>query len=165
MVSWVDITPTILDWAGVKKPAVLPGRSVLPILEEEKPQGWDVVYGSHEFHEITMYYPMRMIRTRQYKYLLNLAHQLDFPVAQDLYDSKTWRSMLQSNAKMLGERSLESFVHRPHEELYDLEKDPKELHNIAADPKDAEVLADLRKRLKEWQQATNDPWVVKYTHE
>jgi N-sulfoglucosamine sulfohydrolase len=165
MVSWVDVTPTILDWAGVKKPAGLPGRSVLPILEEEKPQGWDVVYGSHEFHEITMYYPMRMIRTRQHKYLLNLAHQLDYPVAADLYGSKTWQSMLQGNAKMLGERSLEGFVHRPREELYDLEKDPKELHNVAGDPKYAEVLADLRKRLKDWQQATKDPWVVKYTHE
>jgi N-sulfoglucosamine sulfohydrolase len=165
MVSWVDVTPTILDWAGVKKPAVLPGRSVLAILEEEKPQGWDVVYGSHEFHEITMYYPMRMVRTRQHKYLLNLAHQLDYPVAADLYGSKTWQSMLQSKTQMLGERSLESFVHRPREELYDLEKDPKELHNVAGDPKYAEVLADLRKRLKDWQQATKDPWVVKYTHE
>jgi N-sulfoglucosamine sulfohydrolase len=165
MVSWVDITPTILDWAGVKAPKVLPGRSVLPILEEEKPKGWDVVYGSHEFHEVTMYYPMRMVRTRQHKYLLNLAHQLDYPVAADLYDSKTWQSMLRRDAKMLGERSLESFVHRPREELYDLEKDPNELHNVAGDPKYAEVLADLRKRLKSWQQATKDPWVVKYTHE
>jgi N-sulfoglucosamine sulfohydrolase len=55
MVSWVDVMPTILDWSGVKPPAGLAGRSVLPILEQEKPQGWDVVYGSHQFHEVTMY--------------------------------------------------------------------------------------------------------------
>ena len=36
---------------------------------------------------------------------------------------------------------------------------------MAGDPEYAAVLADLRKRLKEWQQATKDPWVVKYTHE
>jgi N-sulfoglucosamine sulfohydrolase len=39
------------------------GRSLLPILEEENPKGWDEVYGSHVFHEITMYYPVRTIRT------------------------------------------------------------------------------------------------------
>jgi N-sulfoglucosamine sulfohydrolase len=54
MVSWIDIMPTILDWTSTKGPANLPGRSILPILEEEKPTGWDVVYGSHQSHEITI---------------------------------------------------------------------------------------------------------------
>src|SRR6478672_11643606 len=38
-VSWVDITPTILDFAGVKPARIqkLHGRSFLPILEQEKP--------------------------------------------------------------------------------------------------------------------------------
>jgi N-sulfoglucosamine sulfohydrolase len=53
LVSWVDVLPTILDWAGLKAPAKLPGRSLLPILEEEDPPGWDEVYASHCFHEVT----------------------------------------------------------------------------------------------------------------
>src|SRR5262249_61908982 len=81
LVSWVDVLPTILDWAQVKAPAELPGRSLLPILDEESPKGWDTVYGSHQCHEVTMYYPMRMLRTREYKYILNLAHKLDYPFA------------------------------------------------------------------------------------
>ena len=44
-------------------------------------------------------------------------------------------------------------------------KDPHEVKNLVADPRYAETLADLRKQLKEWQQKTKDPWVVKYTHE
>jgi N-sulfoglucosamine sulfohydrolase len=55
MASWVDVLPTILDWTGVKGPTNLPGRSLLPILDQEKPEGWDVVYGSHQCHEVTMY--------------------------------------------------------------------------------------------------------------
>src|SRR5205814_3600026 len=43
MASWTDITPTALDWAGVKQPEAVPGRSLLPVLEQEKPAGWDVV--------------------------------------------------------------------------------------------------------------------------
>jgi N-sulfoglucosamine sulfohydrolase len=54
MVSWIDVLPTILDWAGVKAPPALMGRSVLPILEEENPKGWDTVYGSHQCHEVTI---------------------------------------------------------------------------------------------------------------
>lgn len=39
LVSWVDVTPTILDWAGAKGPAYsLPGRSLMPVLEQEPPR-------------------------------------------------------------------------------------------------------------------------------
>jgi N-sulfoglucosamine sulfohydrolase len=168
MVSWVDVAPTILDWAGVKAPAAqtaMMGRSFLPILEEEDPKGWDVVYGSHQCHEVTMYYPMRMIRTRTHQYILNLAHELEYPCAQDLYDSPTWQGVLKRGDKMIGSLSLDAYLHRPREELYDLDKDPNELNNVAADPKYADVLADLRSRLREWQMKTKDPWVIKYKHE
>src|SRR5205823_11585368 len=112
MVSWVDVAPTILDWAGVKAPAAqaaMMGRSFLPILEEEDPKGWDVVYGSHQCHEVTMYYPMRMIRTRTHKYIVNLAHPLEFPAAADLYGSPTWQGVLKRGDKMLGERTLAAY--------------------------------------------------------
>jgi N-sulfoglucosamine sulfohydrolase len=56
MVSWVDLAPTILEWTGARPPAryQLPGRSFLGILGEENPPGWDAVFLSHPFHEITM---------------------------------------------------------------------------------------------------------------
>src|SRR5262249_38740642 len=38
MASWTDIAPTILDWMGLKVPADMPGRSLLPILEQENPK-------------------------------------------------------------------------------------------------------------------------------
>lgn len=164
MVSWTDITPTVLDWCGVKPPA-LPGRSLLPLLEEENPAGWDEVFGSHQFHEVTMYYPVRMIRTRQYKYLLNLAHQLPYPHASDLWGSDTWQGILKRGDKMMGQRSVDQFINRPHEELYDLSSDPNELKNLAADPKYADVLTDLRKRCHHWREKTADPWLIKDKHE
>jgi N-sulfoglucosamine sulfohydrolase len=165
LVSWVDVLPTILDWTGVKGSRNLAGRSLLPILEEENPKGWDEVFASHVCHEVTMYYPMRMIRTRTHKYIRNLAHQLDYPCAQDLYDSPTWQGILKRGDRMMGNRTLEQYVHRPAEELYDLEKDPGELHNLAGEASTSTTLADLRKRLKGWQEKTNDPWLVKYRHE
>jgi N-sulfoglucosamine sulfohydrolase len=165
LVSWTDIAPTVLAWAGQKAPPAMSGRSLLPLLEGEKSKGWDVVYGSHQYHEVTMYYPIRMIRTRTHKYILNLAHQLPAPTAADLYDSPTWQGILKRGEKMLGLRSREAFEHRPKEELYDLTSDPNELKNLVSDPASEKVLADLRARLKEWQKKTQDPWLVKYEHE
>jgi N-sulfoglucosamine sulfohydrolase len=165
MVSWVDILPTLLEWAGVKAPASLAGRSFLGILEEENPKGWDRVYASHTFHEVTMYYPVRAVRTRTHKYIRNLAHKLDYPCAADLYNSPTWQGVLKRGERMLGRRSVEQYVHRPLEELYDLEKDPHELNNLAAEETHAKTLVELRQILRAWQEKTGDPWVVKYRHE
>jgi len=165
MVNWADIMPTVLDWAGVKPPYPLPGRSFLPVLEQEKTKGWDMIFASHVFHEITNYYPMRTVRTRQHKLILNLAHGLDYPFASDLYGSATWQGVLKRGDKMLGQRSVSSYVHRPREELYDLTADPNELKNVAGEAKYASVLADLRTRLKDWQEKTRDPWIVKYRYE
>jgi N-sulfoglucosamine sulfohydrolase len=162
MVSWVDITPTVLDWAGVKSDD-LPGRSVLNLLDADHGEGRDVVFGSHVQHEVTMYYPMRSIRTRHHKYILNLASGLEFPTAGDIFGSPTWQTILRKNE--MGSRDLAKFLNRPREELYDLEKDPNELKNVAAEPAYAGMLAELREKLKDWQKRTNDPWLVKYNHE
>jgi N-sulfoglucosamine sulfohydrolase len=108
---------------------------------------------------------MRTVRTRQHKYILNLAQPLDFPFASDLYGSRTWQGILKRGDKMMGQRSVEGYVHRPREELYDLEKDPNELKNVASDPKYADVLKDLRSRLKDWQEKTKDPWLSKRVYE
>ena len=43
------------------------------------------------------------------------------------------------------------------DELYDLEADPAEAHNLIADPAAQEVLRDLRSRLSAWMQRNGDP--------
>lgn len=163
MISYVDLAPTILDWCQAKGPTYkLPGRSILPILNEDNPKGWDSVFGSHQFHEITMYYPMRFIKTRNHKLIVNLAYKLDYPFASDLWASPTWQGILKRGDKMMGQRSVNQYLHRPLMELYDLQKDPNELKNVVNDPAYAEVLQDLRKQLVAWQQQTNDPWTILY---
>jgi N-sulfoglucosamine sulfohydrolase len=165
MASWTDIAPTVLDWAAVKPASAMAGKSLVPILEQEDAKDRDTVFASHQFHEITMYYPMRVVRTRTHKLILNLAHPLPYPFASDIYNSASWQGVLARKDTMLGKRSREAFEHRPREELYDLTKDPDELKNVAGDPAYADVLKDLRAKLKNWQTATKDPWLVKYRYE
>jgi len=165
MISWVDLVPTILEWTGTTAPPELQGRSFMGILDRENPTGWDTIYASHTFHEVTMYYPMRAIRTREYKYILNLAHKLDYPFASDLHASPTWQEVLASRGTKLGVRTVEAYVHRPREELYHLPTDPDEVKNLVGDPAHQKALEAFRAQLKDWQVRTKDPWVVKYKYE
>jgi N-sulfoglucosamine sulfohydrolase len=166
MVSWADLAPTVLDFAGVPfAVARFHGRSFLPILEESSPSGWDEVHASHTFHEITMYYPMRVVRTRRYKCILNLAHPLPFPFASDLEESATWQSVKALGSDRFGQRAVSAFIQRPRYELYDLERDPDEVTNLAGDPAHAAHFERLRRNLRTFQEQTGDPWVVKYRYE
>lgn len=161
MVSWVDIVPTILDWARVQPQGAqqFAGRSILPILQQADPQGWDRVFASHGFHEIQQYYPMRALRTRQYKYIANLAAPLEFPIAGDIASSATWRAILARPTAGLGARAVKAFLHRPPEELYDLQNDPSEVDNLAASPAHREVLEHMRAAMAKFRADTHDPWL------
>jgi N-sulfoglucosamine sulfohydrolase len=168
MVSWVDITPTILDFAGAELPegVAFHGRSFLPVFEQENPPGWDEIFASHTFHEVTMYYPMRVVRSGRYKLIWNIAHPLPFPFASDLWDSATWQTARRRGPDSLyGKRTIKSYEHRPRFELYDLEQDPDEVHNLAGDKSHHEVLADLQRKLVDFQQRTGDPWILKWRRE
>jgi N-sulfoglucosamine sulfohydrolase len=159
MVSWIDVAPTILDWARVSNTQPLPGRSILPILEQTNPPGWDRVFASHNFHEIQQYYPMRALRTREYKYIVNLAAPLEFPIAGDVASSPSWRAIEARPAVGLGTRTTQAFLHRPPEELYEVRKDPAEVRNLANDPAHRAVLERMRAEMKTFRQDTKDPWL------
>jgi N-sulfoglucosamine sulfohydrolase len=167
MVSWVDIAPTVLDFAGADegKPR-MQGRSFLALLANPEMPGWDEVYTSHTFHQVTMYYPVRGVRTRKYKLLWNLAHELTYPSASDLYQGATWQEALhQGSEGRYGQRRLGDYLHRPEFELYDLESDPGETKNLAGEASHAQTLAELKEKLNTFQQRTDDPWLHKWNYE
>jgi len=194
MVSWVDLAPTILQFAnvlddkgklnpstaqslGIAKvkgeqngrgltPGKFHGRSFLSVLEKEKTTGWDQVNASHTFHEITMYYPMRVVRERRYKLIWNIAHGLPYPFASDLWRAPTWQAQWkQGMSAPYGAKTVRSYIHRPAFELYDLQEDPHEGKNLANSSKHEELLGRLKKKLKAFQEQTNDPWVMKWRYE
>lgn len=166
MITWADITPTLLDFAGAPHdPAAFHGRSFLSAMQEEHPSGWDEVYGSHTFHEVTMYYPMRAIRTRRHKLIFNIAHPLEYPAASDLWSSTTWQAVLDRDIQQYGKRSVQAYLHRPRFELYDLENDPSETQNIADSEFAQSITQELKGKLRAFQQRTKDPWLLKWERE
>ena len=52
---------------------------------------------------------------------------------------------------------LWSMQKRPAEELYDLEKDPDQLKNVANEPSYDNIRHELATRLMQWRRSTQDP--------
>ncbi len=166
LVTWADITPTILDYAGVEPPKKgFHGASFLPSILSGEAGARGEVFLSHTFHEVTMYYPMRCVRGMRHKLIWNIAHQLPHPFASDIWGSDTWQAFLKSGAEVYGRRRVDAFLHRPEYELYDLETDPDECVNLAEAPEHRELLDAMKAKLRRFQEETKDPWVVKWEHE
>lgn len=166
LVNWVDFCPTMLDWCGVSHPDgedALPGRSLLPILEDDSPHPgngqWEETYYSHCFHEVTNYYPYRVLRRRRYKYVRNLAYQLETPLPSDLFRSISWTAVRDDNIQQLGDRQREDFVHQSREALFDMQNDPAESNNLIDDPELQDIANEMRRKVIEFRRKTKDPWL------
>ncbi|XP_058791353.1 N-sulphoglucosamine sulphohydrolase [Phymastichus coffea] len=171
MTSLLDITPTLLDWYGLtadrkvsKYLATLTGKSLLPLLEKEPNEdNTTAVFASQTHHEVTMYYPMRAIRTKKYKLIHNLNYKMPFPIDQDFYISSTFQDLL--NRTRLNESlrwyktDLKNYYYRPEWEMYDLKYDPEELNNIATKKSVEPIFEELKQKLMDWQKRTHDPWL------
>jgi len=166
MVSWLDLTPTILDFAGIDPTQLyFHGRSFKDIIEDEEPEGWDKIYASHTFHEVTMYYPMRVAQDRQYKLIWNIAWQLPYPFASDLWASSTWQGIHRAEEEYFGKRTVDTFINRPEFELYDMIEDPDEIVNLADDPAYSEVFESMKDDIRDFQLRTRDPWIIMWDQE
>ncbi|CAG8374401.1 unnamed protein product [Penicillium salamii] len=166
MVSYIDILPTLLEYSNHPNPnnPARIGRSFLPVLAETSVlDDWSQIFGSHTFHEVTNYWPTRMMRNRRYKYHRNIAWRLDFPFAADIYGSLTWEEIRNADTspKMIGSRLLKDYFFRPAEELYDINDDPNEVRNLAKDPEYQSVLEELRTAVEKWQRRTEDAWLYR----
>ena len=165
-VSWVDLTPTILEYTGTPfNTDDFHGRSFLNVLQNPDAEGAGEVYASHTFHEVTMYYPMRVIRTKKFKLIYNIASGLEYPFASDLYASSTWQGILELGLQKYGQRTVDAYLNRPEFELYDLEEDPHEINNLALKNTHTEILDALKARIVHFQERTKDPWIYKWRYE
>lgn len=177
-VSHIDFAPTFLEATGTSAPKSLVGRSLLPMLVSGKSGKIEAdrerVFLGRERHanarQNALGYPSRAVRTRDFLYITNLAPERwpagdpsEVPQAPqgtysdiDAGPTKTW--MLE-NADSNGVSKLWplSFQKRPREELYDLQKDPDQLVNIADQAEYAQQKAQLKESLQAWRQATSDP--------
>ncbi len=167
LISWTDLTPTILEWANVNtEKTSFHGASLEPLVSNPGTADWRrEIYASHTFHEITNYYPMRVLRTKKYKFIYNIAWKLDYSFASDLWACPSWQAVLRDGASHFGSRSVDNYIQRPCFELYDLEEDPQELENLAEKPEYRQLIDEFKDKLQKFQKQTSDPWLHKWQYE
>lgn len=160
LVSTVDLVPTILEATGAKRPPVLAGRSLMPLMTKEDPKWREYLFAEYHGHYPPLYFPQRTVRDDRYKLIVNLLQDRSNPVA-DICTSSAQPSYV-SKADVAAaapdvRQAYSTWSDAPPIELYDLENDPYEMRNRADDPHLATVKARLLDALRQWQQRTQDP--------
>ena len=138
LIGNIDYVPTILEIAGIPKPAeqIFDGESFLPIVKGENNVPWrDAIY-LEVGHS-------RAVRTDKWKYLtVRYA-----PSTQKMIDAGTlgrqpWHADTVFDLQAVAEKNHPFYWDM--DQLYDMENDPTEQKNLIADPKYAEVLKELK---------------------
>lgn len=102
---------------------------------------------------------IRSVRSARFKYLRNFYPTRPYLQPNRYKDDKAIvqaMRRLHAEKKLTPEQSLIMAETRPREELYDLQADPHELRNLAADPAHAATLARHRTALNDWLTRTDD---------
>jgi arylsulfatase A-like enzyme len=144
-VSHLDVYPTLCDLSGAEHPDWLQGTSLMPLVRGEVESLHDAIFAETTYH--AAYQPHRAIRTERWKYIRRF-DEYPHPVLANCDDSDTKDLLVEAG---WGQREV------AEEQLYDLVLDPQEGRNLAYEPAQAEVAAELRGRLEAWMQETDDP--------
>lgn len=159
LISGEDITPTLLDAAGIAPAKGMSGRSFLPALRGQSYQSRPHVFAARLYHgnspfsdatKANQFDLSRAVRTNRYKLIYNCTPKMEYwPV--DSGNDPGWQQILRAHSagKLSPEHERAYFGPRPVFELYDLEKDPAELHNLAGRAELASIERDLKVALQE----------------
>ena len=108
---------------------------------------------------------MRVVRSKKFKFIWNIASPLTYPSASDIWGSPTWQAELRKKSEMFGNRKMDAYLHRPRFELYDLENDPHELVNLSEKEEFKDIVNGFCEKLKKFQKDTADQWLHKWVYE
>ena len=150
MVSNLDFAPLFTDLAGLPTPKEFQGRSFRPLLQGRTPSDWrqELYYRywmNRGDHNVAAHYGIR-----------TLTHKLVYYYYDGFNQPGTTH----------GPENCPSLLGRePEWELFDLEKDPREMNNVANDPAYAAIRRQLTDELHRLQAEYGDKPYVKDEYE
>lgn len=135
-VESVDVVPTFLETCGLAIPEAIQGRSLVPIIMNERPADWRTEV--HADWDFRFYWTPKQLGIPPEKCRGWMVRDTHF---------KYWH-----------------FNGMP-DVLFDLSEDPQELYNVAEDAEYTEVVQTYRLKLMDWRMSNEDVSRVAWTYE
>ena len=161
LVSTIDLAPTLLDVAGIAKPAPMYGESLLPLLLGDTTSSREHIFAEHHYKRSD--YHLFTIRSATHKLIYTAGENAHQPLGttRAAYTSPSWLALKEKQKAQELTPAQQRFFEDPRAqiELYDLAADPHELKNIADRPENQTIVRDLLERLQRWGRETNDPYL------
>lgn len=143
LVGFIDLAPTLLSTVGVEPPDWMQGLAFMGKYETPQPE---FAFGFRGRMD-ERYDMLRVARDKRYIYIRNyMPHKIYGQFIAYMFQTPTtqvWKSLYDRGEL----RPPQTFFWetKPAEELYDLENDPDEVHNLADSAQHQEILARLRR--------------------
>ena len=149
LVSTIDILPTMLRSARLPIPEALPGVALQDLDSGSSPPRKYI----HTFttgSSPNLLYLQFGIRDERYKLVYNPDRALN-RLAESRY----------RNSQLPADQHVQSFLHPPEYELFDLDRDPYEWKNLADSAEHKPIRERLQQAMKDFQREIKDPFAAR----
>ncbi|MFG0255592.1 MAG: sulfatase-like hydrolase/transferase [Rhodopirellula sp. JB053] len=152
MVSMLDVTATVVDVAGAMPSERLDGNSL------RAPFTRDLIFGARDAGgEIADH--IRSVCDGRWKYIRNYVPSIGYTESKYTRTHRPMRKIMlkmKADGKLSAAQLLVLADTKPTEELYDLERDPHEIRNLASDDAHEQTKHRLAQQLDLWIELTGD---------
>lgn len=159
LVSTVDLVPTFLEAAQTKTTQTVAGASLTPLFRGET-KGWRKhLFAEFQYHGDgeAAHFPRFSVRDARYKLVLNVLDKTN-PIPGIDGDKAYQMSQQPEYEGTLVRAVFDRYLNPPKYELFDLQNDPNEFHNLAEVPRHAAKLKELQTSLYSWMKDTDAPF-------
>ena len=157
MVQNIDYAPTFLDYAGVKQPKEMTGRSLRKIFKHtttnNKGTHWrkSLYYHYYDYPAWHLARKHDGVRTERYKLIHFYGKGGKRAVAENRYQQQEGTREYNSYRWMAQSGYITDDPDIDYYELYDLQEDPQEMHNIYGKPGTERITKRLMRLLKRYR--------------
>ena len=159
MVMTIDISATILEVAGIQPGYETHGRSLFGKEIENRKYIFAARDKMDETHDA-----MRAIRSADFKLIHNLMPERAYcqfnRYKEASYPVLALLNIMHMKGELPPEQAAFMSPVKPEFELYDMQADPYELNNLAADPEYADIKEELLAALNQWRDEIDDQGVT-----
>lgn len=156
LVNFTDLGPTVLSLAGVKPPKHMHGKALYGKFADKNKRDVQFALAANQLHH---FMPVRAATDGRFKYIRSYIPYRQFALRNyyqwGMPSNKAWDKLVLGGQNTNPDWK-QTFEAHPAEMLFDLEKDPGELHDLSGIPEYADVLAKMRRALSGHIRTTND---------